>query len=232
MITAVFCTYWKERYAQAESIVNALLAGSVVPDKILIFNNNAALDYWPLARAYKQVQVIDASENLGHRARFIAAMLVPSDYYFFIDDDMAPGETTIENYMQYAQPDICLTHLGRQLSPEGHYNQGGYMLRGSEVTELTPSGLVIGVGSIFCGFDALANMVQLETKLRTKTEYHNGREADIILGMANKSYVVPTDTRSALKVLGQRGVGMFKQPDHNVMRNTITKIIYDLKGAK
>lgn len=229
MITAVFCSYWRERSRHAQLIVKALLGGSVVPDKIIIFNNNNTLDLTVLAEKYPQVQVIQSTENYGHRARFIAAMLQPSDYYFFIDDDMLPNTQTIENYMKYAHPDCCLTHLGRKLSPEGTYNRGGYMLRSSEVTELTPSALVIGVGSIFCSFNALARMVELEMTLRTKTVYNDGREADIILGMANKSAVVPTDKNSELKQLGQKGVGMFLQEGHNVMRNTITKVIYDLK---
>lgn len=232
MITAVICTYWRERYTHAETIVNKLLTGSVAPDKIIIFNNNPALDYWPLAKAYKQVQVIDSSENFGHRARFIAALLHPDDYYFFIDDDMAPGVNTLQNYMKYAHPNCCLTHMGRKLSDEGNYNRGGYMLRGGEVKTLTPSALVIGVGSVFCSFNALANMLKLEMTLRTKTVYHGGREADIILGMANQSAVVPTDKDSQLIELGQKGVGMYKQEGHNVMRNIITRFISDLKKGK
>lgn len=107
-ITAVLVSYWKERRNNITRIVHALKAGSVKPDKIIIFNNNKDLDLGQYSGNI-EVSIINSGKNFGHRARFIACLLEPSDYYYFIDDDMCPNKFTLEYLRDNATPDTCLT---------------------------------------------------------------------------------------------------------------------------
>jgi len=237
MITAVICAYWWERAKNIDLIVESLCKGKKKPSRIIIWNNNENLKIHKdrYNGMVVKVDVITSSKNWGHRARFIAAMLDPTDYYFFIDDDMMANKETLSNYINWAEitekdfGDFCLTHLGRSLSNQGEYNNGGYMVRSSQVETLQKVGLVIGVGGIFCTFGALVSMVKLDNQLKDKSEFESGREADIILGMANPSFVVPTTKQSELIEIGQKGVGMFKEEGHQDKRNKITKLIHDIR---
>jgi hypothetical protein len=73
-------------------------------------------------------------------------------------------------------------------------------------------------------------MLKLERELRKYPEYENGREADIILGMANKPLLVSADKDSDLKSLSSGGVGMCKEENHVLKRNIITNIIQVIKN--
>lgn len=229
MITAILCTYWKERYTNAETIVNALLTGSVVPDKIVIFNNNFELDYSALAKAHDRVEVVNSSENLGHRARFTFALSIPSDYYFFIDDDMAPQKRTIENFMAHADPDCCLSFWGKK-TKSGEYRKAE-SIAGHTLKEPMDVDMVVGRGSFFCSFNALVNMLVLEKELRLHPEFENGREADIELSMANNPKVIPVLEENGLTEIGQKGVGMNRAEGHYLKREAITRKIYEIKNG-
>lgn len=89
-----------------------------------------------------------------------------------------------------------------------------------------------GVGSIFCSQKAILKGLELDQMLQPYPEYNNGREADIVLSMANKTKVLPTDESTSLIDIGQKGVGMFKTHGHEKMRNSIIKKIIEIKGGE
>jgi hypothetical protein len=208
MLIAFLVAYYKERKKNIETIVNALQNGTVKPDKIYLLNNNSELEF-----DLEGVSIINSSENLGHRARFTTALSIPSDYYFFIDDDMCVKEKTLENFMKYADEDCCLTLAGKVLLENGKYAQSK-LIWGSQIDESISIDITVGVGSMFCSFNSLVNMLKLERELRKYPEYENGREADIILGMANKPLLVSANKDSDLKSLSSGGVGMCKEENH------------------
>ena len=76
MITTVILHYWRERTKNINKIIENLEAGSVKPDKIIVFNNNPGI---------KLDGAINSNVNYGGRARYVVALLEPSDYYYFID---------------------------------------------------------------------------------------------------------------------------------------------------
>lgn len=219
MITAVLVAYWKEREKNIPKIIESLNEGSVKPDKILIFSNNRNLAI-PDERSY----VIQSGHNFGHRARFIAALLYPSDYYYFIDDDMSPKPETLSNFMKYASDDCCLTYFGRRKDVHERF-------RSSIIDIPKVVDWAEGVGSIFCSFQALVKSLELEILLRKhKVDYE--READIVLSMANITRVIPSDKNSELVDIGQRGVGMYKQENHVWKRKQLVDKIYELRGGE
>jgi len=191
MITAFLLAYWPERMEHFERIINDLRNGTIHPDRIVIWNNNRNFS---LKDKFEGVETIESTENLGHRVRFVAALTFPSDYYFFIDDDITVGKKTIESYMKYAHPDCCFTHWGKVGGKNpGHAYTSGQEFASRRIKDPMNVEAIIGRGSIFASFNALVNMLVLEKELRTHPNFDDGREADIILGMANKSQVVPAE---------------------------------------
>jgi hypothetical protein len=214
-VTAILLAYYPERTNHISGIINILNSGTRPPDEIVVLCNRPDLNI--------DAKCIKSDVNLGNRARYPLALTIPSDYYFFIDDDVAPREKTIENYLSYGF-DGVLGHCGK-VTRNGNYSTP--LIWGNKIKETQDVDILIGVGSMFASFSAIANMASLETEIRHFHEYNNGREGDIILSMANKCKVVKTDISSMTYSLGQKGVGMYLEDNHVQMRKNITKAIYD-----
>lgn len=237
MITAFLLAYWSERAQHIDKIISDLKNGTVPPDRIVIWNNNKNISFVKdllIKERYPDIEVIESTQNLGHRVRFVAALTYPSDYYFFIDDDITVGKRTIENYMKYAHGNCCLTHWGKigGTNP-GHAYTSGQEFAARRIGQPMNVDAVIGRGSIFASFNALVNMLVLEKELRKHPDYDMGREADVILGMANKSQAIPAPEEDMRLIdLGEKGVGMVREPNHYAKRSHIMEIIYDIRKRK
>lgn len=231
-ITAVILGYWEERKSHLIKIYDSLRLGTVRPNKILFFLNNPDLMSVELSEIFNDAKVngIVVSKNFGHRARFVSALLNPTDYYYFIDDDRSLGLKTLENFYNHAKVldnGVCLTYLGRRISENGH----GLLVKSENLKSMYPVDHAEGVGSLFCDFQAIVNMLQLEEKLRKNPFYNYGREADIILSMANRCFVLPSRNKyEPLIDLGQEGVGMYQNPGHREKRILISREIKKLLG--
>jgi hypothetical protein len=217
-VTAILLAYYPERVEHIPGIINILKTGTRPPDKIIVLCNNPDLNI--------DATCVKSDINLGNRARYPFALTIPSDYYFFIDDDIAPRERTIENYLSY-EFDGVLGHCGK-ITPGGNYSTP--LIWADQTTKEIKTDILIGVGSMFASFEAIANMASLESKIRHLPEYNNGREGDIILSMANDCMVVVSDNTSMTYSLGQKGVGMYLEDNHVQKRKDITKAIYDIRG--
>jgi len=236
MITAFLLAYWPERAHHIDKIIDDLKNGTVPPDKIVVWNNNASfslINDFSLKERHPDVEVIESTQNLGHRVRFVAALTFLSDYYFFIDDDITVGKKTIELYMEHAHENCCLTHWGKVggRNNPGHAYTSGQEYSARRISKPMHVEAVIGRGSIFCSFNALVNMLVLEKELRKHPAFNEGREADIILGMANDSYSVPTinNPEANLIDLGEKGVGMVRESGHYQKRSRIMEAIYEIR---
>lgn len=218
-VTAILLAYYPERVRNIPGIINILKKGTRPPDDIIVFCNNPDLNI--------DATCVKSDVNLGNRARYPFALTIPSDYYFFIDDDIAPRKKTIENYLSY-EFDGVLGHCGK-ITPNGNYSTP--LIWADKTTKEIDVDLLIGVGSMFASFNAIANMVKLEGYIRHFSEYNDGREGDIILSMANKSKVIKTDNNSMTYSIGQKGVGMYLEENHVQKRKDITKAIYDFRRS-
>jgi hypothetical protein len=216
-ITAILLAYYPERIKNIPKIVNVLKNGTRPPDEIVVLCNRPDL---------KLDQVCVKSDiNLGNRARYPFALTIPSDYYFFIDDDVAPRDMTIDNFLSY-KFDGVLGHCGKQI-PDGNYSTP--IIWADQIKKEKDVDLLIGVGSMFASFNAIVRMLNLEIDIRHLPEYNNGREGDIILSMANDCMVVSSDKQSMTHKLDEGNVGMFMEDNHVQKRKDITKAIYDIR---
>lgn len=185
MITAVVVAYWEHRSASIPQIVSALQAQTMPPDSIIVFNNNKdnPLDDVPGA------SVINCGANFTSRSKYAAAMLIPSKYYLLLDDDVLPQAGVIENFMQYARPGCCLSDYG--LLFKNNFFHQGVPYKGHEIKKPKPVNSFIG-RTQFLSFSAIVRMFELESKVRLDDDEYLFDGEDILIGLANKSFVIPT----------------------------------------
>ncbi|MFA5420860.1 MAG: hypothetical protein WC280_02470 [Patescibacteria group bacterium] len=216
-VTAILLAYYPERVKNISFIINALKNGTRPPDEIVVLCNRPDLNIDGV--------LVRSDINLGNRARYPFALTIPSDYYFFIDDDVAPRDMTIDNFLSY-NFDGVLGHCGK-ITPGGNYSTP--LIWADRIKEEKDVDLLIGIGSMFASFNAIVNMLILETTIRNTKQYNNGREGDIILSMANNCKVVTADSQSMTYNLDDGKVGMYLEDNHVKMRKDTTKSIYDAR---
>lgn len=219
-VIAILLAYYPERFGNLSKIIEVLKTGTRPPDQVVLFSNNPNL-------IIEGVDCVKSDINLGNRARYPFALTIPADYYFFIDDDVSPRKRTIENYLSY-NFDGVLGHCGKK-TPNGNYSTP--LIWADQHKEAESVDLLIGVGSMFASFNAIVNMLKLETKIKSLPEYNNGREGDIILSMANNSKIVLSDKQSMTFSLSQNGVGMYLEDNHVQKRKDITRVIYEARHS-
>ncbi len=216
-ITTVVLHYWKERTKNIKRIVDDLQAGSLRPDKIVVFNNNTDIQI----SSIDGVSVINSNNNYEGRARYPIALLEPSDYYFFIDDDVTPCVNTLDNFVEYADKDCCLGYLGKMVNRHETYSNAKTFW-GDKVTEPTDVDLLVGHGIIFASFNSLLKMFQTEREL-LKEGFPFGREEDLILSMSNRSKVIPAAADEFFVELPEGGVGYHRADKHIELRNKMVR---------
>ena len=215
-IVAVILHYWPGRTENVKEIVKALQEGSRPPDKIIVFNNNSKITY-PQTNG---IIVINSSHNYGGRARYPIALLEPSDYYYFCDDDMKPMSKTLENFEKHAHEDCCLGYLGKKANPKENPYTNGTNYWGNEIRKPKYVDLLVGHGSIFVSFNSLVKMFVTE-KMLLGEDYTFGREEDIILSIGSVPMVIPADEDEYLVNLTDPG-GYCREDGHNDLRNVMT----------
>lgn len=90
---AVIAHYYEVRRPYLKRIVEALNAGTVKPEKIVIWNNE------PRSIKVPGAVVINSGENLGCAIRHLIALAFPSDRYLFHDNDLLVKPDTVEKMM-------------------------------------------------------------------------------------------------------------------------------------
>lgn len=96
-ITAIILSHYKGRQDNLKRIVDDLLAGSVVPEQIIIFIDSLGIEFED-----DRVTIIRSTTSFLPKIRFALASALDTDYCFFIDDDMTVKEKTLENFVNYA----------------------------------------------------------------------------------------------------------------------------------
>jgi hypothetical protein len=196
IVTATVVTYWPNRRDNVTRVVRDLLAGTVVPDHIVVLDNNAAIDA-PDLPDDPRVSLVTSTENTWTRGKFIAALFHPATYYLMMDDDTSVGPRTLERLVTWAtmssiSPDALVTgYWGVTLSPELKFMSG--MIHTS-VPHDTPVDGFHG-RAMWMGHQAMVNMLALEGHVRIRGDQliwpHEGD--DIIAGLANqgRAFMIP-----------------------------------------
>jgi hypothetical protein len=181
-VVAVICAFWPARIENLKRIVGDLKAGSVVPDRIIILNNNKN---FKLDKSdFEGVDIINSEFNSRTRGKFVVALLDVADYYLTLDDDCSVSPKTLEAFLRYAHRKCCFGVCG--ISQSGGNDQRIYS---TGVTEETPTETFLG-GILFLSFYAIVRMLIAEERIRITTKWKHEGE-DLLMGLANNSMVVP-----------------------------------------
>ena len=219
-ITAILLAYYPERAKDIHEIVKVLKEGTRPPDKIIIFNNNPELSF-----NISGVTSIQSSENLGCGIRFALALGIKSDYFYFIDDDMCPESGTIENFEKYAHKKCCFSYLGKKLLKGIPYSKTEAVWS-NIIKNPIDIDIMVGVGGMFCSYEALVNMYNLENKYKDMKEYDFGRNTDIILSRANSCKLIPFKEGSGIHKFPVTDTGLCLEKNHGKKRDAITSLIF------
>jgi len=213
-VVAVVLSYWPARIPNVLPIVEGLLAGTRVPDRIIIHAQGPAR--WE--ESFERIEILDKritlvrSENFHTRAKFITAMLDPADWYYLSDDDTAPGRRTVERLLEESfRPDFVTGFWGVQLRDNSFHHgrivQPHLLSKGQRVHVDGLHGRVV-----WCGWRALARLVAAEEFVRLNVRDdgqirwpHEGD--DIIMGLVNpdSTFCIPMEGDECWRELDQHG---------------------------
>lgn len=192
-LVAVIVAYWKHRKDNITQQVHDLLGGTVVPDKIIVFNNNKDLT---LTRVNNpKVIYIDSTGNFTSRGKYAMALLEPSPYYILLDDDVTVQKTTVEKFMEHAEPGCAISNYGLRFV-NNHFHKGVVCLS-HNINRVEPVDAFIGACQ-FLSWEAIVNYLAWEGKIRLPRlpEYRSVGE-DILFGLvSDTAKVIPLSADS------------------------------------
>jgi hypothetical protein len=239
IITATVCTYWPRRRDNVTRIVRDLLAGSMVPDHIVVLDNNVAIDA-PTLPDDPRVSLVTSTENTWTRGKFVAALFHPANYYLMMDDDTSVGPGTVArlaNWSDVMSPsgdDMVTGYWGVTLNA----NDRGFMtgtIHGHDTTRAVDG---FHGRAMWMGHQAMARMIALEGHVRIRYGHSGVTEMvwphegdDIIAGLANEghSYTLPMAPDQYFVDLDQCGEALQFQADYFGSRDDFTR---DALGAR
>ena len=226
-ITAVILHYYPERMGNLEIIVEDLQNGSRAPDKIIVFNNDPKCTLKD-----DKITVINCGKNYFTRAKYVACLLEPSDFYLLLDDDVSVNKDTL-SYMEYLIP-ADTTHF--LTGPHGVILDGdsfsnGHNRLAREINEPIKVDSIVG-NAVFCSFSALVELLKSETKVRLGTKEYLYEGDDILFGLVNRPLTIyPARDQQTFKYLSECGVNLNKiTTDYGKMRDDFTKKALDILG--
>lgn len=224
-ISCIILAHNNERAGNICPIVESLKNGTVKPNNIVVFEDNNRIEF-----IYKHLWITEiiASRCYPVITRFALGLCEKADRILMIDDDLAVGTKTIENFVKYANkyPDALLGLEGNILHPDD--------------TECYTRGKTVDRGSTKCKVDILIrtyfatplHLVQaLWTRELFKEKLPEKSVDDIILCMSNKYFysgyniVIPVDKTSDVIELESYGVGQCLDSEHYINRNIACTIL-------
>ncbi len=223
MITAVVLNYYQERQAELPRIIQALQAGTVSPDRILIWNN--ALN---LRRIGDGIQIvsIESARNFGCRARFSVALLEQSEWVFFQDNDLVLAPHTLEALLHFArsEPTGIYGLMGKRLAHHARpYLHAETVLAGDSLKSVD---VVLG-RIMFLSQRLIPPILAFADEHRVAMF----REDDIVASLSNRAashrnYVAPV--REGFRNLDEHRIGLSWESDHIAQRDEICRRLMPL----
>lgn len=225
-VTVVIPHYFSAREPHLARIVSDLMAGTLTPVEVVIWNNDTT-SRLPTVRDRPGVRILGALENCGAQARFIAVPHVTTDLILFLDNDVTVYPETVANLVRWHSalgPRAIVTLEGRQsVTTTCHYRQWT-KLRGRHLAQPLAITLSLGRGEL------LSRQVALE--LIEAFPFGPRGEMDDLQWSACAAqagvpiYVVPAQAgMSDLEDLPRFSTGISKSPDYYGARDrTIAEI--------
>lgn len=224
-ITTIILAHYKEREHNLKRIVDDLMEGTVIPDKIIIFIDNLDIRFKD-----SRATVVYASQPFLPSIRFALGTICDTDYCFFIDDDLTVRKKTLENLVLYAYqfPQEILGFEGSILSnTETPYSNDKSIQRG--VVKFASSVNII-IRTYFVPTRSLVAGLILRLKY---PELPKLSLDDVFLCLGNKylnqkeCYVIPVGEETNLTELSECGVGQSFTEEHYKNRNIACRFLMD-----
>jgi hypothetical protein len=218
-ITAIILSHYKERESNLKRIIDDLLAGTVAPDKIVVFIDNPEINYDD-----DRVTVIKSTKSFLPHIRFALGLVSDTDYCFFIDDDLTVRNKTLENFAFFAHPQAILGLEGSVLGKtDNPYTDDTPIKRGNEAR---PVDIIIRTYFVPTKLLLYGFALKLKYPKLPKVSLD-----DIFLCLGNKyfnkgsNYVIPVTEESDLTELDEAGVGQSHGEDHYRNRNLVCRFL-------
>ena len=220
-ITAIILSHFKEREGNLKRIVDDLLAGTVVPNEIVIFIDNPDIVYKD-----DRATIIRSSKNFLPKIRFALGTYFDTEYCFFIDDDLTVRSKTLENFLDHCESDSILGLEGSILGKgDKPYSNDRSINRGNEEIEVdiiirtyfVPTKLLVGGLKLQALHPDLPKKSLDDVYLCLGNNYLN-EEANI---------VIPVDKDSDLTELDEGGVRQSGSGEHYENRNKVCRFLMD-----
>ncbi len=210
-ITALITHYYPERLYHIKRIIQDLKNSTRPPDTIMVFNNDSHVII-----KEEGVICINSTHNLSGRAKYIACLLDPADYYVLLDNDITVGRKTIEHLISVIPPNsmsFCTAQQGVLLNSKLFHERK--TISEFDVDEPVKTDTLIG-SFVFCSFSALVKMLEVEPQIRLKNkQWINVPGDDILLGFANTPIIIyPARGDECVIDLSQEGVACYQEYPH------------------
>jgi hypothetical protein len=219
-VTAVVCAFYPERFDNVDRIVGDILAGTAVPDTIIILNNNPEPKHANRFDAWKESGVrITSGWNTETRGKYVAALLAQADYYLLMDDDMSVSVRTLEYLLTRGAPGLVTANRGIIMKDDSFFN--GHIVDADSIIEDARVDSICGSG-VFISHRALAKTFLAEEGIRAKWPTAGD---DILVGFANGGnvWVFPMKDDSSWVWLDTKGVALCDGDDYYELRDAFTR---------
>jgi hypothetical protein len=153
-LTAIIPHFYWERTGNLRTIVDSLRSGTVVPEEIIVWNNER--DPVTIAGAF----VVQSPRNIGAKARLLAAVMARGERVLFLDNDIAVRRRTVENLLSWScrhwERPTVVTLEGRERPFSGAPYSRWPKVYGRGLREPAPVFLSLGRGEMLRRRDLLA----------------------------------------------------------------------------
>ena len=208
-ITAIITHWYPERTKYLRGIIDALKAGSVVPDEIIIFNN------LPEPLDFKDVTVINSNHNFSTLAKQFCAVAAKNKCILFQDNDLMVGRDTVKELYEFylKNKDCFVGKWGKRMAAgDKPYSEGQNIAEG-EVD-------VVAGALNMCGRELV---IQALTD-REKYKQDIWRVEDIAMSFSNtkrggKNYALNVEVVE----LPEENIGLWHEPEHFIIRDKFVK---------
>jgi hypothetical protein len=227
-VHAVIVSYWPKRRPNVQRIVKDLLAGTVVPERITILDNNPHVfplpngvdgDERPWTSNFPHSPIVDvvaSTANTWTRGKFVTALLHPAPYSLLMDDDTSVGTRTVERLLNWSagRRGLVTGYWGVKLSPDNRFIAGAGIIQPNLLGDMHFTNHAIAEvpvdgfhgRAMWMSYDAIVRMLAVEEFVRFDDE-GNQRYAhegdDILAGLANPPrWAEGDDTKGELPTTG------------------------------
>ena len=217
LLTAILLRYWTERDENFETIITDLRAGSVVPDRIVLWDQSNAppLDL--------DVDTIRSPLNFGIQVVYAAATLFPGDSFLFLDDDLTVGPLTVACLQRYACPTRVVGMRGLLGDWPNNRVWPNHDYRSERLYAPVPCDWLIGRITLI-GWQAILRYLTVAAK------FTDPFCEDTVMGAVNDCIIVPANSDEMYRDLSEHGVGLEHVDDdaYYAMRYRTLRTLADL----